>query len=126
MGLALLKVLNNISSAENSIILCVVVNIAQGILQQPKMVHSDPSTSIATDMYSPLRQRDPRSLYHVVTDILPRKPGFNQRVGHVGFLLHRVALGQVSLEILQFSCQFPTITLHACTFNFHQLYRKHS
>jgi len=66
------------------------------------MVHIDPATFIATNMCSPLRQRDPSNLYQAVTDISPRTPGLNPRVGHVGFLVHRVALGQVSLRILQF------------------------
>jgi hypothetical protein len=109
MGLAMLIVLNNIPSAENSIILCVVLSIPHRIIQQPKMVYSDPSTFIVTSMCSSLRHRDPNSIYQTVTDISPRTPGFNPRVGHVGFLVHRVALEQVSLRILQFSCHFPPI-----------------
>ena len=113
MGLAALIVLNNIPSAEHSIILCLVLSIPHGIIQQPKFAHCDPSTFIATNMCSPLRQRDPSSLYQVVTDISPQTPGFNPRVGHVVFLVHRAALGQVSLRTLYFfvsiSHQYSTI-----------------
>ena len=90
------------ASAENSIILCVVLSIPHRTTQQPKMVHSDLSTFIVTNMCSPLRHRDPSTIYQAVTDISPRTPGFNPREGHVGFLVHRLAMEQVSLRILQF------------------------
>ena len=102
MDFAMLIVLNNVPSAENSIILCVVLSIPHRIIQQPKMVHRGPSTFIATNMCSPLRHRDSSSIYQAVIDISPRTPGFKPRVGHVGFLVHRVAMEQFSLRILQF------------------------
>jgi len=77
MGLAMLIVLNNIPSTGNLIILCVDLSIPHRIVQQPKMVHSNPSTFIATNKCSPLRHRDPSSIYQAVTDISPRALGFN-------------------------------------------------
>jgi hypothetical protein len=36
----------------------------------------------------------------------PRRPGFETRSGHVGFVVDRVALGQVFSEYVGFPCQF--------------------
>jgi hypothetical protein len=35
-----------------------------------------------------------------------RRPGFKPRSGHVGFVVDKVALGQVSSEYFDFPCQF--------------------
>jgi hypothetical protein len=42
----------------------------------------------------------------------PRRPGFKPRSGHVGFVVDKVALGQVFSEYFGFACQF----------SFHQLF----
>jgi hypothetical protein len=36
----------------------------------------------------------------------PRRPGFEHRSGHVGFVLDRAALRQISSEYFGFPCQF--------------------
>jgi hypothetical protein len=36
----------------------------------------------------------------------PRRPGFEARSSHVGFVMDKVALGQVSSEYFGFPCQF--------------------
>jgi hypothetical protein len=45
----------------------------------------------------------------------PRRPGFEPRSGHVGFVVDKVALGQVFSEYFDFPCQF----------SFHRLLRIH-
>jgi hypothetical protein len=42
----------------------------------------------------------------LVPGFSPRRPGFEPRSGHVGFVVDRVALGQVSSEYFGFPCQF--------------------
>jgi hypothetical protein len=36
----------------------------------------------------------------------PRQPGFDPRTGYVGFVVDKVALGQVFIEYFGFFCQF--------------------
>jgi hypothetical protein len=40
------------------------------------------------------------------SNLPPRRPGFDLRSGHVGFVVDKVALGQVSSEYFGFPCQF--------------------
>jgi hypothetical protein len=40
----------------------------------------------------------------LVPGILPRRPGFDPRSGHVGFVVDKVTLGQVFSEYVGFPC----------------------
>jgi hypothetical protein len=42
----------------------------------------------------------------LVAGFPPRRPGFEPGPGHVGFVVDKVALGQVFSEYFGFSCQF--------------------
>jgi hypothetical protein len=42
-------------------------------------------------------------LRSLVTDLSPRRPGFAPGSIHVGFVVDKVALGEVSLRVLRFS-----------------------
>jgi hypothetical protein len=55
-------------------------------------------------------------------DLLMQKPMFDCKQFHVGFVVDKVALGQVSLGVFQFSplSNFPPMRqtlFHSCTFN---------
>jgi hypothetical protein len=52
-------------------------------------------------------------LRRLVSDFPPQLPGFDLRSGHVGFVIDKVALGQVFFEYLGFSCRLipPTVPL---------------
>jgi hypothetical protein len=54
-------------------------------------------------------------LRRLIADFLPRRPGFDPRSGHVGFVVDRVIVGQVFSEYFGFPCQF----------SFHQLLLTH-
>jgi hypothetical protein len=54
-------------------------------------------------------------LKRLVAGFLPRRPGFEPGPGHVGFVVDKVALGQVFSEYLGFPCQS----------SFHQLPHNH-
>jgi hypothetical protein len=51
----------------------------------------------------------------LVTGFPPQWPGFDPKSGHAGFVVHKVALGQVLSEYISFPCQF----------SFHQLLHIH-
>jgi hypothetical protein len=51
----------------------------------------------------------------LVAGFPPRRPGFDPRSGHVGFVVDKAALGQVFSEYYGFPCQF----------SFHQLFHTH-
>jgi hypothetical protein len=46
-------------------------------------------------------------LRHLVTDFPPRRPRFEPRSGHVGFVVEKMVLRQVFSEYFGFPCQFP-------------------
>jgi hypothetical protein len=54
-------------------------------------------------------------LTRLVAAFPPWRPGFDHRSGHVGFVVGKVALGQVSSESFGFLCQF----------SFHRLFHTH-
>jgi hypothetical protein len=54
-------------------------------------------------------------LRRFVASFPPRRPGFEPGSGHVGLVVDKEALGQVSYEYFGFLCQL----------SFHQLLRKH-
>jgi hypothetical protein len=45
-------------------------------------------------------------LRRLVAGLSPRRPGFDPGSVHVGFVVDKVALGQVFPRVLRFSCQF--------------------
>jgi hypothetical protein len=47
----------------------------------------------------------------LVAGFPPRWPGYSSRLGHVGFVVDKVALGQVFSEYLCFPCQYKFSTL---------------
>jgi hypothetical protein len=52
---------------------------------------------------------------HIVTSFPQRRPGFEPRSDHVGFVVEKVVLGQVFSEYFSFPCQF----------SFHRLLHTH-
>jgi hypothetical protein len=44
-------------------------------------------------------------LRELVAGFPPRRPGFEPWSGHVGFLVHKVALGQIFFDYIGFPCQ---------------------
>jgi hypothetical protein len=63
------------------------------------------------------RQAVPR-LRRLVAGFTPRRPGFEPGSGHVGFMVDKVALGQVFSENFGFPCQFAS---HRLLHNHHPL-----
>jgi hypothetical protein len=57
-------------------------------------------------------------LRQLVADFPPWQPGFKHRSGHVGFVVDKVALGQVSFEYFGFPCQ---CSWHQLLHNHHHL-----
>jgi hypothetical protein len=55
-------------------------------------------------------------LKRLVAGFPPRRPGFDPRSGHVGFVVDKVALGQVFSEYFGFPCQHP---IHQLPHNHH-------
>jgi hypothetical protein len=51
-------------------------------------------------------------LRRLVACFQPRRPRFDSRLGRVGFVVGRVALGQVFCEDFGFLCQFAFQLLH--------------
>jgi hypothetical protein len=54
----------------------------------------------------------------LVAGFPPRRPGFEPRSGHVGFVVDKVALGQVFSEYFGFVCQF---SFHRLLHTYHHL-----
>jgi hypothetical protein len=50
-------------------------------------------------------------LRRLVAGFSPQRPGFEPRSGHVGFVVDKVALGQVFSEYFGFPCQFSFLGL---------------
>jgi hypothetical protein len=46
-----------------------------------------------------------RAIAKAVTGFPPRRPGYDPRSGHVGFMVHKVPLEQVFPEYYGFPCQ---------------------
>jgi hypothetical protein len=58
-----------------------------------------------TNFFSKLRFGELLPLL-ALASIPPRRPGFEPRSGHVGFVVDKVALGHVFFEYFGFPCQF--------------------
>jgi hypothetical protein len=58
----------------------------------------------------------PPQLRRLVAGFPPRRPGFNLGPGHVGFVVDKVALGQVFSEYFSFLCQ---LAFHRLLHNHH-------
>jgi hypothetical protein len=56
-------------------------------------------------------------LKRLVAGFPPRRPGFDPRSGHVGFVVDKMALGQVFSEYFGFSCQS---SFHQLLHNLHR------
>jgi hypothetical protein len=54
-------------------------------------------------------------LRRLVSGILPRRPGFTPRPIHVGFVVDKVALGQVFLQVLRFPTSVSFKLIHLVT-----------
>jgi hypothetical protein len=57
-------------------------------------------------------------LRRLVAGFLPRRPGFAPRAAYVGFMMDKVALGQVFIGVLQFSPVGiipPLLQIHSCS-----------
>jgi hypothetical protein len=54
-------------------------------------------------------------LRRLVAGLSPRRPAFATRSVHVGFVVDKVALGQVFLRVLVFPYQYhSTVAFHTC------------
>jgi hypothetical protein len=83
------------------------------------LVHALSHSSVATMLEHHLTHTHRRAsskykLKRLVAGFPPRRPGFEPGSGHVRFVVHKVALGQVFSEYFGFPCQS----------SFHQLLQK--
>jgi hypothetical protein len=51
-------------------------------------------------------------LRRLVTGLSPRRPGFASGLTHVGFVVDKVTLGQIFLQVLRISLSIATVALH--------------
>jgi hypothetical protein len=77
--------------------------------------HSIPCMFVFKLILFSLAKKAVPKLWRLVADFPPRRPGFQPRSGHVGFVVNKVALGQVFSKYLGFPCQF----------SFHRLLHTH-
>jgi hypothetical protein len=54
------------------------------------------------------------AMSHAVSDLSPWRFGFIPRSVHVGFVMHKVTLGQVSLRVVRFSPVSPVNIISPC------------